>query len=423
MVHLIDRRVQGKNKSAPNRERFLRRYRSQIKEAVAKAIKGRSITDIESGENVSIPVKDINEPIFGHSRGGIWENVHPGNEEYQKGDQIARPKGGGGSGSGKGQGGNSEEVTEDDFVFQLSREEFMNYFFEDLELPNMVKTQLTSTIDFKSQRAGYKTTGSASTLHVLRSLRGAIGRRIAMGAKSARRLKQAEEDMSALLNEPVPDQAKLNELRQEIHHLRTRLHAIPFLDPYDLRYNNRIKVPKPASQCVMFCLLDVSGSMDEQKKDTAKRFFILLYLFLTRMYEKIEVVFIRHHTTAQEVDEDAFFHSRESGGTIVSSALNLLVQTIKERYAEGDWNVYVAQASDGDNWDNDSTACRELLSNTIMPMVQYYAYVEITDGEPQNLWLEYEKVAGHHPHFSMQKIESPADIYPVFRELFKKQPA
>ncbi|MFZ6726896.1 YeaH/YhbH family protein [Undibacterium sp. MH2W] len=422
MVHLIDRRIQGKNKSAPNRERFLRRYKGQIKEAVARAVKGRSITDIESGERISIPVKDVNEPNFGHAHGGVWEGVQPGNEEYQKGDQIARPKGGGG-GSGKGQGGNSEDPAEDDFVFQLSREEFMNYFFEDLELPNMVKTQLTSTTDFKSQRAGYKTSGTASSLHVLRSLRGAMGRRIAVGGKSSRRLKEAESELTALLDTGATfTDPRVVELKHEIHHLRTRLLAIPFLDPLDLRYSNRIKVPKPASQCVMFCLLDVSGSMDEQKKDIAKRFFILLYLFLTRAYEKIEVVFIRHHTTAQEVDEDAFFHSRESGGTIVSSALNLLTQTIQDRYAASDWNVYVAQASDGDNWDNDSIQCRELLVSKVMPLVQYYAYVEITEGEPQNLWLEYEQVAARHAHFAMQKIESPADIYPVFRELFKKQP-
>jgi len=422
LVHLIDRRIQGKNKSAPNRERFLRRYKGQIKEAVARAVKGRSITDIESGERVSIPVKDVNEPNFGHAHGGVWEGVQPGNEQYQKGDQIARPKGGGG-GSGKGQGGNSEDPAEDDFVFQLSREEFMNYFFEDLELPNMVKTQLTSTTDFKSQRAGYKTSGTASSLHVLRSLRGAMGRRIAVGGKSSRRLKAAEAELTALLDAGIAvTDNRIVLLKQEIHHLRLRLLAIPFLDPFDLRYSNRIKVPKPASQCVMFCLLDVSGSMDEQKKDTAKRFFILLYLFLTRAYEKIDVVFIRHHTTAQEVDEDAFFHSRESGGTIVSSALNLLTQTIQERYAASDWNVYVAQASDGDNWDNDSVNCRQLLINKVMPLVQYYAYVEITEGEPQNLWLEYEQVAARHAHFAMQKIESPADIYPVFRELFKKQP-
>jgi len=420
-VHLIDRRVQGKNKSAPNRERFLRRYKGQIKEAVARAIKGRSITDIESGEKISIPVKDVNEPTFGHGRGGVWETVQPGNQEYLKGDQIQRPKGG--SGAGKGQAGNSDELSEDEFVFQLSREEFLNYFFDDLELPNMVKTQLAATTEFKSQRAGYKTSGTTSSLHVLRSLRGALGRRIAVGGKSARRLKAAEMEMAELMEQTSDlNDPRVTALKQEIHHLRTRLLAIPFIDPFDLRYSNRIKVPKPSSQAVMFCVLDVSGSMDEQKKDTAKRFFILLYLFLTRAYDKIEVVFIRHHTAASEVDENEFFHSRESGGTIVSSALNLLTKIIKERYPGADWNAYVAQASDGDNWDNDSVTCRELLIHTIMPLVQYYAYVEITEGDPQNLWEEYTQVLDSHSNFAMQKIQAPADIYPVFRELFKKQP-
>jgi uncharacterized sporulation protein YeaH/YhbH (DUF444 family) len=167
--------------------------------------------------------------------------------------------------------------------------------------------------------------------------------------------------------------------------------------------------------------MDVSGSMDETRKDTAKRFFILLYLFLKRVYDKIEVVFIRHHTAASEVDEEEFFHSRESGGTVVSSALHLLDKVIDERYGAGSWNSYVAQASDGDNWDNDSVLCRQLLINTIMPKVQYYTYVEITDGPPQNLWEQYSQVPDHHPNFAMQKIVTPADIYPVFRELFKKQ--
>jgi uncharacterized sporulation protein YeaH/YhbH (DUF444 family) len=176
------------------------------------------------------------------------------------------------------------------------------------------------------------------------------------------------------------------------------------------------------TQAVMFCIMDVSGSMDESRKDTAKRFFILLYLFLKRAYDKIEVVFIRHHTAAAEVDEEEFFHSRESGGTVVSSALNLLTKIIGERYGSGEWNSYVAQASDGDNWDNDSVLCKQLLINTIMPAVQYYTYVEITDGPPQNLWEQYAEVGDHHTNFAMQKIVTPADIYPVFRELFKKQP-
>ncbi len=420
MVYLIDRRLQGKNKSAINRERFIRRYKGQIKEAVARAVKGRSITNIEGGEKISIPVKDINEPVFGHGKGGVWESVHPGNQEYAKGDQIERPRGGGGSGRGKA--GNSEETSEDDFTFELSREEFLNVFFDDLELPNLVKTQLTAVPEFRNQRAGYNVSGTPSNIHVLRSLRGAMGRRIAVGGTPRKRLQQAEEELQALLKQAGEDDPRVVALRQEIHHLRTRILAIPFLDPFDLRYTNRIKVPKPSSQAVMFCIMDVSGSMDEAKKDAAKRFFILLYLFLTRAYEKIEVVFIRHHTSATEVDEEEFFHSRESGGTVVSSALQLLGKILKERYPPGDWNAYVAQASDGDNWDTDSIACRELLTSTILPLVQYYAYVEITEGPPQNLWEEYAQLPAAHPQFAMQKIESPADIYPVFRELFKKHP-
>jgi uncharacterized sporulation protein YeaH/YhbH (DUF444 family) len=420
LSYLIDRRLQGKNKSAINRERFLQRHKGQIKDAVTRAIKGRSITDIESGEKVSIPVKDTNEPAFGHTQGGVWEKVMPGNSEYLKGDRVARPKGGGGSGRGKA--GNTDQNSEDDFAFELTREEFMNYFFEDLELPNMIKTQLTSTTEYKNQRAGYNTSGTNSNIHVLRSLRGALGRRIAAGSGSRRRLTEAERELDGLLLITTEADPKVVKLKAEIHTLRTRINAIPFIDPFDLRYSNRIKVPKPSSQAVMFCILDVSGSMDESKKETAKRFFILLYLFLTRAYDKIEVVFIRHHTSASEVDEHEFFHSRESGGTVVSSALHLLMKIMHERYPSSDWNSYVAQASDGDNWDNDSIICRQLMINNVMEAVQYFAYVEITDGEPQNLWQEYTQVLDHHPHFAMQKIESPSDIYPVFRELFKKQP-
>ena len=421
MTYLIDRRLQGKNKSAVNRERFLRRYKSQIKDAVGRAIKGRSITDIENGEKVSIPVKDVGEPSFGHAHGGVWETINPGNQEYQKGDLINRPKGGGGSGRGKA--GNSDQMTEDDFIFELSREEFMNYFFEDLELPHMVKTQLTATTEFKNQRAGYNMSGTPSNIHVLRSLRGALGRRIAVGGNSRKRLEEAEAELEQLLLDgEALDAPHVVELKKLIHHLHTRLLAIPFIDPFDLRYSNRIKVPKPMTQAVMFCIMDVSGSMDETRKDTAKRFFILLYLFLKRAYDKIDVVFIRHHTAAAEVDEEEFFHSRESGGTVVSSALHLLDKIIEERYGAGAWNSYVAQASDGDNWDNDSVLCRQLLINTIMPKVQYYTYVEITDGPPQNLWEQYSQIPDHHANFAMQKIVTPADIYPVFRELFKKQP-
>ncbi|CAG0958664.1 partial hypothetical protein, partial [Anaerolineae bacterium] len=173
-----------------------------------------------------------------------------------------------------------------------------------------------------------------------------------------------------------------------------------------------------------FCIMDVSGSMDEERKQIAKRFFMLLYLFLIRNYDHIELVFIRHHTVAKEVDEQDFFHSRESGGTVVSSALRLAEEIIKDRYSSDLWNIYCAQASDGDNWENDSPVCGELLTTAILPYVQYFAYIEITQGQPQNLWREYAKTLPYWPdRFAMQRIETLADIYPVFRELFRKKTA
>ncbi|MDO9217252.1 MAG: YeaH/YhbH family protein, partial [Lacisediminimonas sp.] len=276
MTYLIDRRLQSKNKSAVNRERFLRRYKEQVQKAVEHAVKGRSIREIAGGEKISIPARDLNEPGFGHARGGVWETISPGNKEFIKGDKIARPQGGGGRGQGKA--GNSDERTEDDFVFELSREEFMNYFFEDLELPNMVKKQLASTVEFRPQRAGYTVSGTPTNIHVLRSLRGALARRIAVGAGPAAALHEAEQELERLQLILADEDSAVITARSRVAALKSRINAIPFIDPFDLRYSNRIKVPKPSSQCVMFCLMDVSGSMDEGRKELSKRFFILLYL-------------------------------------------------------------------------------------------------------------------------------------------------
>ncbi|WP_148715157.1 YeaH/YhbH family protein [Chitinolyticbacter meiyuanensis] len=418
MFHLIDRRLNGKNKSAVNRERFLKRFRGQIKEAVARAVKDRSITDIERGEKVSIPVKDIGEPTFGHTQGGVTERVYPGNKEYLRGDEFERPQGGGGAGGsgGSGDGGDGQ----DEFVFTLTKEEFLSYFFDDLELPNLIKTQLAQTTTFKPMRAGFTSDGTPTNIHVLRSLRGALGRRIALSALPMDELNAAQEKLDELLESRDEHDPEIRALMQEIREHKARLSRIPWIDPFDLRYSNRVRVPNPTTQAVMFCVMDVSGSMDEMKKDIAKRFFILLYLFLERAYDKIEVVFVRHHTQAFEVNEDEFFHARDTGGTVVSSALKLVKKIIHERYPTADWNIYVAQASDGDNWDSDSPHCRELLANELLPLLQYYAYVEITEGEPQNLWYEYEQVAAQHRHFVMRRIKDAGQIWPVFRDLFKK---
>jgi hypothetical protein len=420
---IIDRRLAGKNKSIGNRERFLRRHKEQIREAVKRAVDGRGIRDIEQGEEIRIPKRDIAEPVFGHGSGGQREMVHPGNQEYVRGDRIARPKGGGAGGTGQGQAGDGGEG-EDDFVFHLTKEEFMQVFFDDLALPNLERTQLAETPEYKTHRAGYTSDGNPSSLHVLRSMRGAIGRRVAVGAASRRELHRLEEHLAHLRRhpEPNPHAHDIAPLEAQIALLHKRLAHIPYLDPIDLRYRSRVRVAVPTAKAVMFCLMDVSGSMDESRKDLAKRFFILLYLFLTRHYEKIEIVFIRHHTQAQEVGEDEFFHATETGGTVVSSALELMNTIVRARYPRSEWNVYGAQASDGDNWHHDSGRCRTLLAESLLPLCRYYAYLQVAD-EEQNLWEEFARVAAESKHFAMRKVTAAAQIYPVFRELFRKERA
>jgi uncharacterized sporulation protein YeaH/YhbH (DUF444 family) len=427
MQAIIDRRLAGKNKSIGNRERFLRRHKEQIREAVKRAIDGRGIRDIERGEDIHIPKKDLSEPVFGHGQGGVREIVHPGNQEYISGDRIERPKAGGGGSGGSGSGQASDQGDgEDDFVFSLSKEEFMQVFFEDLALPHLVRTQLAEMPEWKSQRAGFSSDGTPNNLHVVRSMRGAIGRRIAIGASSRRELREMRERLLALQEAFEPGDeiaaAEIKALEAQIAALQARVERIPYLDPIDLRYRSRIRVPVPTSKAVMFCLMDVSGSMDEGRKELSKRFFILLYLFLTRHYEKIDLVFIRHHTQAQEVDEQNFFHARETGGTVVSSALVLMEEIIKARYNPSEWNIYGAQASDGDNWHHDSGRCRELLGDKLLPLCRYYAYVQVAE-EEQNLWEEYTQLLEGHRHFAMRKATSADQIYPVFRDLFKKEGA
>ncbi len=423
MAQFIDRRLNGKNKSTVNRQRFLRRYKEQIKESVADAVNRRSITNTESGEDVSIPTRDIKEPMFHQGKGGVRERVHPGNDQFIRGDKIDRPKGGQGSGgSGEGEASADGEGS-DDFVFQISKDEYLDILFEDLALPNLKKNQVNKITEWKTHRAGFQTSGVPSNISVVRSLQQSLARRTAMTAGKRRLMSELEEELERIQRSEPPQIMEEMRIKQEIEELRNKIDSVPFIDTFDLRFKNYEKRPIPSSQAVMFCLMDVSGSMDQATKDIAKRFYVLLYLFLTRTYENVEVVFIRHHTQAKEVNEHDFFYSQENGGTIVSSALKLMHEIIEARYPLGEWNIYGAQASDGDNWADDSPRCKELLSNKLLPYCQYYAYIEITRRSHQTLWHEYEKLQASFDNFAMKNIRSVEDIFPVFRELFQKENA
>jgi len=423
MANFIDRRLNSKNKSTVNRQRFLRRYKNQIKKSVSDAINQRGVTDINSGEDVVIPKKDLSEPVFHQGSGGIRDKVHPGNDKFVPGDRINKPPSQQGQGSGNGDASDSGEG-EDDFTFSISKEEYLNLLFEDLELPNLEKNQLDKLIEYKTVRSGFCAEGVPANIDIVKSLQGSIARRIAMTASKRKQLKEYNEALKTLNqnnkdNDSIQNKEEHN-LKKQIIDLENKIAKVPFIDTFDLRFRNYSKEAVPTSKAVMFCLMDVSGSMDQATKEMAKRFYILLYLFLSRTYKNIDVVYIRHHTQAKEVDEHEFFYSQETGGTIASSALELMNKIINERYNDNQWNIYGAQASDGDNWADDSPHCKSLLTNQILPKTRYFSYIEITQRAHQTLWQQYQQLKESHSNFATAHIKEVSDIYPVFRELFKK---
>lgn len=429
-MQILDRRLNPSGRSLPNRQRFLRRAKALVQDAVRDASAKRGIRNAEEGGEVSIPLHGIREPTFHHGSGGIRDHVLPGNKEYRAGDEIPRPPSGGGGGGGSE--GSPDGSGEDEFRFVLTREEFLDLFLDDLELPEMAKRRLVDGSDPAWHRAGYAVSGSPANLSLSRTMRNSLSRRIALRRPKPEEVEALRGEIARLEAAGDPD-GRLPSLRAELERALRRTQRIPYIDPVDVRYRRFEPVPRPVAQAVMFCLMDVSGSMTEDMKDLAKRFYVLLYLFLQRRYKHVELVFIRHTHEAAEVDEETFFHSRETGGTLVSTALEEMRRVVADRYPPSDWNIYAAQASDGDNASGDSQRTARLLTQEILPACQYYAYIEVgRDSEhgmpgfprgPTDLWRTYETLVAMGAPMAMKKVRHRREIFPVFRELFQRQSA
>lgn len=419
-INIVDRRKNSKGKSSENRQRLLKRVEDQIKKALPDIVKNTNVKDLTSSkDSIKVPVKGIGEPQFHYDKdSGDKKHVHPGNKEYSEGDIIKKPQGG--QGKGKGQKGSKDgDPTEDEFTVSISRDEFLDYFFADLELPDMVKKHLNSIVDFKQRRAGYSNYGNPSKLNITRSYKNSMARRMAVGMFFDKKIKEIEER----LKETALKANERAELEKELDKLKKMKLSVSFMEEVDLQYNNFEKVAVPVTSAVMFCIMDVSGSMGEKEKDIAKRFFMLLYMFLTKQYERIEIVFIRHTTEAKEVNEEEFFNSRESGGTVVITALELMSKIIKERYSK-DWNIYAAQASDGDVWNkSDAQDCAKILDFDILNSVQYMIYIEICRRNEGDLWESYKTVSNKRKNFEIGKIDEVGEIWKVFQDFFKKKTA
>ncbi len=425
-MYIIDRRLNPGGKSLANRQRFLRRAKALVRRAVRDSSKERSIKDMDHGGEVTIPVDGVREPRFHRSTaGGMRDLILPGNKEFVQGDTIPRPPGGAGGG---GSEGSEDGGGEDDFRFVLTQDEYLELFLDDLELPDLAKRKLASIESPVWRRAGYSVSGSPANLSLTRTMRNSLSRRIALRRPKSDEIAALEEEIAQLERDGL-ETGRLEVLRAELALMKQRSLRIPYIDPFDVRYRRFEPYPRPVAQAVMFCLMDVSGSMTEHMKDLAKRFFMLLYVFLTRRYKHVEIVFIRHTHQAKEVDEETFFHSPETGGTVVSSAFREMQRIVAERYPAEDWNIYAAQASDGDNAPNDNSACAGLLRESILPVCQYFAYLEVGAEEGRvpagftasksTLWQTYEPLRDQGA-IAMRRVTHRREIYPVFRELFQR---
>jgi len=431
-MYIIDRRLNPKGKSLSNRQRFIKRAKNEIKEAVDEAIKSRKISNMDGSERIRIPAGGLHEPRFmGDPKKGKRDRVLPGNRDFVAGDKIKRPPPQGG-----GQGGSeaSEEGEgEDSFQFTLTRDEFLDIFFDDMELPDFIKTSIKQTTAKEFYRAGYKREGSPSNLNLKLTMRNSLARRLCLRRPTREEIEELEGRITSLRAKKKPsvkDKKKLESLLNELEVKQRRRKIVSYIDPIDVRYSSFDEIERPNTQAVMFCLMDVSGSMSEMHKELAKRFFMLLHLFLKRQYSKVDIVFIRHTHHASEVDEDTFFHSRETGGTIVSTALEVMQQVIQDRYSPEDWNIYAAQASDGDNLNSDNATCQKLLRDVLLPACQFFAYVEIwdvheaeifrDDSNTTRLWQTYDELRSSNKNFAIKRITKPGDIFPVLKDLFAK---
>src|ERR1700733_14174306 len=244
-MHIVDRRLNPGSKSLENRQRFLRRAKALVQGAVKKSSQDRDIRDVLEGGEVSIPLDGMNEPRF-HREGGTRDMVLPGNKKFVEGDRLPR-SGGEGRGRATDPG---EGDSEDAFRFVLSRDEFVDLFLDDLELPDLAKRKLAEAESEGLHRAGYSTSGSPANISVSRTVRLALARRVALRRPRPEEIERLEAQMDGC------DEARGIELQAEIDRLKAKLRRIPFIDPIDIRYRRFEMMPKPVAQAVMFCLMD-----------------------------------------------------------------------------------------------------------------------------------------------------------------------
>jgi len=406
------------DRSAGDRLRHREKVRESIRENIADIIAEESIIGKHKDKVIKVPLRGIKEYRFVY--GENTPGVGTGDGEARPGQVVGKT---GKEGQGKGDGRAGDRPGVDYYETDVSLEELIDIMFEDLELPNLERRALREIpSDRSTKRKGYRHVGIRVRLDKRRTARQRVMRALATGRKQD--LAQVEAT-----DEKVEATDENEEIREEerqpqsgpVAGLQTPAkRRFPFHQD-DLRYRHLETDIREDSNAVVMCIMDTSGSMDTMKKYLARSFFFLLYQFISTRYRNVEIVFIGHHTEANEVTEEEFFHKGESGGTFISSGYQKALDIIAERYHPSLWNVYAFHCSDGDNFDSDNPAALR-TAKELAEVCNLFGYGEIKplgsryyESSMLNVFRRLDE-----PNFQAVLIERKEDIWPSFKAFLSK---
>jgi uncharacterized protein len=403
------------DRSAGDRLRHRQKVRESIRENIADIIAEESIIGKDKDRVIKVPLRGIKEYrfVYGENSPGAAQ----GDGDSQPGQVVGKS---GKDGPGKGDERAGDRPGVDYYETDVTLEELIDIMFEDLELPNLERRALREIqSDYSTKRKGYRKVGIRVRLDKRRTARQRVMRVLAAQRRNGAGTVSGEEELEA------DDDAALDELDQtpsanvgSIPALKRRRH--PFHQD-DLRYKHIEVDTREESNAAVICIMDTSGSMDTMKKYLARSFFFLLYQFISTRYRNVEIVFIAHHTEANEVTEEEFFHKGESGGTFISSGYARALQIIAERYHPSLWNVYAFHCSDGDNFDSDNPPALK-AAEELAEICNLFGYGEIKplgsryyESSMLNVFRRIQA-----PNFHTVLIERKEDIWPSFKAFLAK---
>lgn len=368
------------DRSAGDRLRHRQKVREAIRQNIADIIAEESIIGKDRDRIIKVPIRGVKEYrfVYGENAPGVGQ----GGDDAEPGQVIARDQG---KDNGR-QSGDQPGI--DYYETDVTLEELVDIMFEDLELPFMERKHLREIeVEHHHRRKGYRKKGIRVHLDKRRTARSRLKRR------KATHRKEGEE---------------LGSQRFPFH-------------KDDLIYTHRVIETRRESNAVVFCIMDTSGSMDTMKKYLARSFFFLLYQFLNMKYQRVETVFIAHHTEAREVTEEEFFHKGESGGTFISSGYRKALEIIQQRYHPSLWNVYVFHCSDGDNFETDNSAALQ-AAGEIAEISNLFGYGEIKplgSGYYGSSMIQFFSQLDRD-NFQTVQIQRKEDIWPAFKSFLVK---